>query len=383
MQRDDGTQIRRLNSKKHWGSSCASVANYRGTPYSFIKVHPLQWVGLLALIVSITCTGCRRADTSPNDSKQQIKPIEQTVERGPVKMTVRADKDQITIAEKLKLTIEIDAAEGVDVEMPAFGDKLDEFQIREFRDDPDIPTGKGRRWQQEYVLDIFLSGDYHIPPITAKFTDRRTPQQGHAATTQPVVGEISSPPLTIKVTSLLEGDFDPTDYRDIKSTVELPTPPSWAWIYWLTGTAVVVVAIVTGIWLWKRRIRIIEERIIPPHEWAREQFARLRDEHLIEQNQVRLFYYRLTGIVRQYIERRFTVMAAEQTTEEFLRTVKDHPSLGTIHRGSLSAFLQAGDMVKFARYQPESAEIEKALETAETFVEQTTESKPDAQEVAA
>ena len=189
--------------------------------------------------------------------------------------------------------------------------------------------------------------------------------------------------MTVKVTSLLEGEFDPADFRDIKGVVDLPVPPSRAWIWWMTGMAAVIAVAVVGIVLWKRRVRSALERIIPPHEWAHEQFQRLRDEHLIEQNQVRVFYFRLTGIVRQYIERQFSVMAAEQTTEEFLTAAKDHPALGTKHRGSLTAFLRAGDMVKFARYQPGVTEIDQAFEAAETFVEQTANTGQDAQEVAA
>jgi len=377
MQRDSRTPTRRCNNKEPQTSVCAAPAN--ANHHASHKVHPLLGVGFLALFVTITFAGCRKSDAPPSDA--QAKPIEQTVERGPVKMTVRVDKNRITIAEKLNLSIEVTAAEGVDVEMPAFGEKLDEFQIRDYRDEPDIPTAQGRRWRQEYVLDIFLSGDYHIPPITARFTDRRAERE--AATTQPTTSEVSSSPLTIKVTSLLEGEFDPADFCDIKGVVELPVPPGRAWIWWLTGSAAVVALAVAGLLLWKRHVRVAAERIIPPHEWAREQFQRLRDEHLIEQNQVRLFYYRLTGIVRLYIERRFAIMASEQTTDEFLRAVKGHPSLGTKYRGALSAFLRAGDMVKFARYTPVATEIDQAFEAAETFVEQTANTERNAQEAAA
>ena len=190
MQRDSRTQTPRLDTKEPT-LVCAAIAN--SNHHAPQQAHPLQWVGLFVLIVTITSTGCRKSDAPPAES--QPKPIEQTVERGPVKMTVRTDKDRITIAEKLELSIEVTAAEGVDVEMPEFGDKLDEFQIRDFRDEPDIPTGQGRQWRQEYVLDIFLSGDYHIPPITARFTDRRVEGDGRGvATTQPIRSAVSSPP---------------------------------------------------------------------------------------------------------------------------------------------------------------------------------------------
>ena len=51
---------------------------------------------------------------------------------------------------------------------------------------------------------------------------------------------------------------------------------------------------------------------------------------------------------------------------------RDHASLGRKYRAALTDFLQAGDLVKFARYEPAAAEIEASMSAAETFVEQTT-----------
>jgi hypothetical protein len=75
--------------------------------------------------------------------------------------------------------------------------------------------------------------------------------------------------------------------------------------------------------------------------------------------------------VRQYIERRFSLMAPERTTDEFLAEVRNDPSLSGPHKELLSSFLQAADMVKFARYEPEQREIDQALSAARDFIEQT------------
>jgi hypothetical protein len=41
-----------------------------------------------------------------------------SVERGPVAMTVRAEPDEITVGERVTLTVEVTAPDGVDVRMP-------------------------------------------------------------------------------------------------------------------------------------------------------------------------------------------------------------------------------------------------------------------------
>jgi hypothetical protein len=83
------------------------------------------------------------------------------------------------------------------------------------------------------------------------------------------------------------------------------------------------------------------------------------------------FYFRLSDIVRQYIERRFSIMAAEQTTEEFLREARRNPSLNQDQQRSLGEFLRGADMVKFAKYQPDAADCEAALGSARQFVRET------------
>ncbi len=44
----------------------------------------------------------------------------------------------------------------------------------------------------------------------------------------------------------------------------------------------------------------------------------LAAEGLIERGQIQSFHYRISDIVRGYVERRFTVAAPEMTTEECL-----------------------------------------------------------------
>jgi hypothetical protein len=123
----------------------------------------------------------------------------------------------------------------------------------------------------------------------------------------------------------------------------------------------------------KRRRRGPRVLQIPPHQWAMEQLQALIDEDLLGRDLVKLFYYRLNGIVRQYIELRFQLMAPEMTTEEFLETLRTSDQLVTGHKDLLERFMAACDMVKYARYRPGTEEIEQVFATARDFIEQTSE----------
>ena len=126
-------------------------------------------------------------------------------------------------------------------------------------------------------------------------------------------------------------------------------------------------------------------RIVPPHAWAEAELDRLAAEGLIEQARFHEFYFRLTDIVRQYIERRFSIMAPEQTTEEVLRQARASAVLGDEHKDLLGGFLRAADKVKFARHRPTVEEAESAFAAARRFVRETApaEPGPDAMEAAA
>ncbi len=322
------------------------------------------------VLCSAAIEGCNHKDAQKQSAGTAA--VEKTTERGPVRMVVRVDKGKTTIAEKVHLTIEVVAEEGVDVEMPSFGDKLNEFEIRDFHERSSVPIEsadngkKERSWSQDYVLETYLSGEQEIPAITAKFHDKRNPAKL-------VDGEVTSEPFKIEVASLLAGQFNPAKFKDIKGTVELPVEHNRKWMWWAGGGAITatIAAAAMG-WLISRKRRVAVRKETPAHEWAFFALQRLEEDRLIEAGLVQEFYFRLSSIVREYIERRFGLMAPERTTPEFLAEMQANSLLSRDHKGLLGEFLQAADMVKFARYEPAGGEVSEALGTARAFVEQTT-----------
>lgn len=326
-------------------------------------------VGIVVAVCSLFfLSGCEDQAESLAENDTKVEPIVKTVKRGPVKMTVSVDKNEISLAERLELTIEAEAADGVDVEMPRFGEKMDAFAIRDFRNFPAESIEGGRRWRQTYELDVFVSGEYPVPELTARFVDRRDENNV-------IEGEITTDAFTVTVVSLREGEFDPTQFREVKGPVALPISRTWMWIWWVAGGTVVVgIAVLCVVWYirWLRREQ--PEIQIPAHEWAFDELQKLLDDQLIEKGLVNEFYFRLSMIVRVYIERRFDLMAPEWTTQEFLIEMQRGEALPSEHRSMLGGFLRACDMVKFALHEPGNTEIEQAFDGARDFVSQTAES---------
>ena len=83
------------------------------------------------------------------------------------------------------------------------------------------------------------------------------------------------------------------------------------------------------------------------------------------------YYSEISAIIRSYLEDRFALNAPEMTTEEFLNSLRDSGSLSTERKEPLKSFLNACDLVKFAKYLPPSSEVEAVFMTAKKFVEET------------
>ncbi len=94
----------------------------------------------------------------------------------------------------------------------------------------------------------------------------------------------------------------------------------------------------------------------------------LIDMALLRIDQAQEFYLRLTDIVRTYVEKVFGIRIQEETTEEFLSMVQQHPSFTSEMKSLIAPFLRTGDLVKFAHYRPSQQECEAALEAARAII---------------
>ena len=79
-------------------------------------------------------------------------------------------------------------------------------------------------------------------------------------------------------------------------------------------------------------------------------------------------------VIRNYIEKRFAVIATQRTTEEFLQTLLQSSNEALArHRSLLAEFLQQCDFVKFAGASLAVADMESLFQSARGFVVETGE----------
>ena len=327
-----------------------------------------KWNSVRRVVAVVACLllpgliiGCGKGAV-PKDAAARFE-IEKHYQRGPVQFILRASRKEISIADRLQLELTVLVDEEYEASLPEFGDKLEQFGIVDYQaPSPRLVEGGRVQIRKSYELEPFLSGEYTIPAMKIHFWKNGEEEQKH---------ELESEPITIRVTSFLKADGAKLAIKEISPPVELPGSPP-VLFYVLVG-AMILGSGGLGLFLWHRRKKrgkdIVAAR--PAHAIAFAELERLVAEELVEKGEVKLFYLRLSHILRHYIENRFGLRAPERTTEEFLADLSCADTLIVEHKDLLQAFLGHCDLVKFAKHRPDNTEIEQAFDAAKRFILET------------
>ena len=162
----------------------------------------------------------------------------------------------------------------------------------------------------------------------------------------------------------------PTNIIDDLRLLEAPQPLTR--LQWLAIAGIVL--ILAGFILW---LRARARRGFPPspaviqaaQEDALAELQKLRGQMTKESS--RAYAIAVSGVVRRYLERRFSLLAPRRSTEEFLAEARTSGRLDESHQRNLSDFLTACDFLKFARATAEPPELEQIHAAAVRFVTDT------------
>ncbi len=134
-------------------------------------------------------------------------------------------------------------------------------------------------------------------------------------------------------------------------------------------TAIILLITIISVFLIFRNRTQTPVRIIPPWDIALLEFSKLRSELKEGKLSADLCISRLTDIIRNYLEKRFSLHAPTQTTVEFLEDLKrENSPLKSEDRNFLGDFMRAADLVKFAKLPADEKLFENAIVKAEALV---------------
>ena len=165
----------------------------------------------------------------------------------------------------------------------------------------------------------------------------------------------------------------PSTLRDIKPPLE-PQPSLFPYFV-AVGILVVIIATLVWFYLQQRRqtsapTSTEEVEVCPPHEIAYERLAAIEASEWLARGELDAYHTQISRVIREYIEARYRIPALELTTTQLLAQLTEG-QLGALYVDKIRHFLVNCDKVKFATYQPATAEAAKRMTEARWFVDVT------------
>lgn len=155
--------------------------------------------------------------------------------------------------------------------------------------------------------------------------------------------------------------------------------PDW-WIWVLVGLIVVALGIVLALLYKKNGPALFTPRKPePPYDIAMRQLESLKQKHLLEKGQAKIFYTEVVDILRKYLEGRFGIFAMEMTSKQITRKLRENKETH-MSAAQIEQVLQLADIVKFAAENPTPDEGQRTYNTIYQFVE-STKPLPETEEI--
>ncbi|MHB1921787.1 MAG: hypothetical protein ACYCOO_06065 [Chitinophagaceae bacterium] len=220
--------------------------------------------------------------------------------------------------------------------------------------------GKSLLFNQVITLTGFDSGNWTIPsfpfPVVSlsDTASREVTTDSLLVVVNTVAVDTTQPFLPIKTVRSV-----PVDWRDYL-------------IYIILGILAILLGILFWIW-WKKRKPHPVGPLLPsetPYEWAIKKLKELESEKIWQRGEVKIFYTRLTDILREYFELQFQVKAMELTTDELLQSIQPITILNQ-QKSSIQIILRTADLVKFAKLKPAPEEHQVCLTKAREILDWT------------
>jgi hypothetical protein len=163
------------------------------------------------------------------------------------------------------------------------------------------------------------------------------------------------------------------ELHDIHGPVPIAEQPPY---FLIVGILLLLLLIAAGIfWFLKKRTKPAPPPIPP---WEKALLDLTNAKSLLSPERALLYMDRVSQILRNYIESRFSIQSTRQTTREFLQGLTEiggNSPLRT-HKTELQACLEQADMAKFAHHIPELSNLEMVEEAVTTFIKRTEPAEP-------
>jgi hypothetical protein len=272
----------------------------------------------------------------------------------PVSVVATASKSEVTVGEAF--TIELKATGPAGTTYTFAGEaSAEQLELRTpppVKDAPAPEPGTHR-----YEAQVFAIGELQIPglPVRYRLTDGSE-------------GEATSGPLALKVVSLLPKEEAEQKLADIRG----PASVAIGRAFWAALAMLLLALGALAYLLWRRRRKAEAPAVsrvpeVAPDVEALAAIDALARDALPGRGELRLFYIRLSTILKRYLERRLGAPVLEMTSAETLAFLRAHAH-GSELLPVVRDVAEAADRVKFAKGHGVVAEAERHIASVRALV---------------
>jgi hypothetical protein len=252
-------------------------------------------------------------------------------------VAAKVSSAEIYIGDEFLYSLTVRFPENSEAELPAVVGNLGSFEVRDIQVS-ELQTKEGiseRTWTLK--LSTFVSGDFVLPPQLAEI---KSPGSDSAMV-------LRSEAIPLKVLS--RTSEDQRDILDAELPADYNTPWPWLWILGAVITLLFIGWLTKMFWFKKSKSKVVPR--LAPHPEALEALNELRAQNYLEQDRPREHFYRLTEILKVYIERRFEIDATDATGTELLARIEAAAILSEALFKEFKSFVKQTDLIKFADFK--------------------------------
>jgi len=298
--------------------------------------------------------------------------IAQRAGTGTPQVEARLSTDSIMIGDQFSLDVDVQKDLIQVIEFPTFFKEEGKIGLigsnvevlAELPVDTLERDGRSIKIRKRYILTTFDAGTYNLGVFPALYLDKNVTDTLY-----------SMDSLRIQVHTF---DIDTLSMQihDIKPPLKAPVLPQEYMGYSLLLYSGLQLLFAILYILYRKRqnkktgTKRIRRPSEPPHITAIRELEKLQSEKLWQNQRHKLYYTRLTDIVREYIEGRYGVNAMEMTSDEIILAMTEI-NIPARSYEQLQRLLSTADYVKFAKYVPDIEDNEMSWSDAYYFVEET------------
>ncbi len=275
------------------------------------------------------------------------------------------DSHVIETGDQIGYTLQVEFPAAAHVQLPLLSDTLSRFvEILAPMHFDTIALDDGMlKYSHSYLITAFDSGKHviHPNPVIVSFDSVR-------------FDTLYDMPKTLTVA------YFPADSSGVIRDIVPPIHPGITfreiWKYILMG--ILLLLLIFALWYYFRYHRrgkvpaVFEKPKIQPHVIALKALDELQEKKLWQNKQQKLYWSRLSEILRTYFEDRFYFPAMESVTEDIMKELPLHIKDNETIKKACDLLLVA-DMVKFAKEEPLPDQNSRAIKEAYEIVDSTTE----------